>query len=519
MREKKASAKAFEPEDRVRLKPVFGLRPGVYLAILYSAVLLTVLFFALVRPGIRNPGARVVFSSEPSGAALRIDGVHAGTSPSAFFVPAGNREMEVVLPGFETARFQSAIPSRVFASRPFPRRYRLSVTLTSADPAAALALSAAEHARWSFGGEPSPSWQIPRSLSEGVYRMGSAAAGEEAAGILAASARFAVTRAGLRDLVRAKTLADGGGNSPSPLSLARSISGAAAFLADNPAAALWLAETLPPDSAGVLVSSDWYLSRLAGLAEASVGESLAPNPAATAAGEAGLPAGQIRVGGLLFVGLGGGALAQGQPVPRLVPVEPFMVSVAQVPPAVFADFLDANPWWSRDNLEELKRQGLATDDYLADFGPIAPGGGWTSAGVNAVSWHAARAFCEWLTGLLPDALSGWEVRLPTEAEWEFAAKSARLWDNFNGLFVPNNGSWEWSLEPYSPLPFLAAPPWAVDAVGSPERPVRGGSWLNAAGITNVETRAFLPPASSSPFVSFRPVIARQSPLPPGRPER
>jgi len=40
MREKKAPAKAFEPEDKVRLKPVLGLRPGVYLALIYSAALL-----------------------------------------------------------------------------------------------------------------------------------------------------------------------------------------------------------------------------------------------------------------------------------------------------------------------------------------------------------------------------------------------------------------------------------------------------------------------------------------------
>jgi len=511
MREKKAPVKAFEPEDKVRLKPLFGLRPGVYLAVAYSAVLLTILFFTLVFPGIRNPGARVVFSSEPCGAALRIDGVHAGTSPSRFFVPAGRREMEIVLPGFETVRMESVIPRRAFASRPFPRRYRLSVTLTTTDPVAALAISASEYAQWSFGGEPSVSWQVPRTLSEGVYRIGPAAAGGEAAEILAASARFAVTRAALRDLVRAKTLADGGGSSPSPLGLARSVSDITAFLADNPASAMWLAELLPPASASVLISSDWYQRQLAGFAETVAAESLAPNPATVSPHEAGLPVGQIRVGGLLFTGLGGGTLVQGEPFPHRVPVEPFLISATQVPPSVFADFLDANPRWGRDNLEELERYGLASGDYLADFGILSPGGGWTGTGVNAVSWFAAKAFCEWLTSMLPDALSGWEVRLPTESEWEFAAKSARLWDNFNGVFVPNNGSWEWCANPYSPLPFFAASSGAIDAVGSPERPVRGGSWLNAAGITNVETRAFLPPASASPFVSFRPIIARRGP--------
>ena len=490
----------------MRLKPVFGLRPGVWLAAVYSAAILTALFFVLLFPGLRNPGARVVFESEPWGAAIRIDGVYAGASPASFFVPAGARSAEVSLPGFETATSEHAIPRRAFASRFFPRRYRLFVRLEAEDPLAVLGLSASEFAAWSFGGEATPTWQVPRTLSEGVYRMGAAAAGDEAAGIIAASARFASTRAGLRDLVRAKTLAEGGGGSPSPLALARSVSQIAAFLDENDAGAAWLAGLLTDGAADALVSSDWYRRGR----ETAV-EALAPNPAATAPHEAGLPMGQIRVEGLLFAGLGGGTLVQGEPFPHPVQVGPFFVSATQVPPSVFADFVDANPKWGRENLAELMALGLATGDYLADFGQLSPGGDWAGAGVNAVSWFAAAAFCEWLTSRLPPQLYGWEVRLPTEAEWEFAAKSARLWDGFGGVFVPNNGSWEWCADPFSPLPFFPAPAWAVAAVGSPERPVRGGSWLNAAGITNVETRAFLPPAGSSPFVSFRPVIARRNP--------
>jgi len=510
MRKKEAPAKGFEPGDAVRLKPAFGLRPGVWLAVAYSAALLAVIFFALLWPGIRRPGATVVFSSEPSGAALRVDGAYAGTSPARLFVPAGSRELEIVMPGFETARMERRVPARVFAHRPLARSYRLSVELSAADPLAALAISAAEFAEWSFGGEPSAFWQVPRSLSEGVYRAGPAAAGEEAAGLLAAAAAFAVTRSGLRDLVRAKALADSGGISPSPLGLARSVSEVAAFLAEHPASALWLASALPANSASALASSEWHRRQAAGFADVAASESLAPNPAVTAPSDVGLPAGQVSVGGLLFAGLGGGVLARAEPFPHLAAVEPFMVSATQVPPSIFDDFLRANPQWGRDGLGALESQGLASGDYLADFGPLSPGGDWTGAGASAVSWFAARAFCEWLTSMLPAAFYGWEVRLPTEAEWEFAARSAQMWGNFGGVFVPNGGSWEWCGEPFSPLPFIAAPPWAVAAVGSPERPVRGGSWLPAAGITSVQTRGFLPPASSSPFVSFRPVIARKS---------
>jgi formylglycine-generating enzyme required for sulfatase activity len=136
------------------------------------------------------------------------------------------------------------------------------------------------------------------------------------------------------------------------------------------------------------------------------------------------------------------------------------------------------------------------------------------SGVGSVSWFAANAFCEWLTGKLPDSFSGWEVRLCTETEWEYAAKSVQRWDGRGGVSGTDGGAWEWCYNPYSPLPFLAASPEAGDKVGSPERPVRGGSLLNTASPINPETRASLPPSACSPFVSFRPIIARQRTLTP-----
>ena len=486
-----------------------GLRPGVYLAVIYGAVLLAALFFVLLFPGITNPGSVVVFTSDPVGAALRVDDLYAGSSPCRVFVPQGSRVLEVVLPGFAPERFERDIPGRVFASKLFPRRYDLSVSLSAADPADALAIAAADYAAWSFGGEPTVDWQVPLSLSEGVYRIGFDAAGEQAGGVIAAAARFAVTRAALRDLARAKILAGSGGVSPSPLSLVRSVSEITAYLSDNPSSAAWLADTLPADSAAVLISSAWYQNQLAAFAELIAQETLSAPPERTA-GLAGMPpVSQIRVGGLLFTAMGGGSLVMGEPFPRRFAVEPFMVCTTEVPSPAFADFIDANPQWHPSQREALEAQGLATTEYIADFGGISAGGNRSGVGMGAVSWYAAEAFCQWLSGKLPPAFSGWEIRLPTEVEWEYAAKSVHRWNNHSGVFFPD-AVWEWCIDPYSPLPSLDAPQQAVTSVGSPERTIRGGSWLNAAGSTNLETRAFLPPASSSPFVMFRPVIARKA---------
>jgi formylglycine-generating enzyme required for sulfatase activity len=506
---KKNPTTTYEHDDRVKLKPFLGMRPGVYLAAIYGAILFVALFFILLFPGMVNPGSVVVFSSEPAGAALRVDGVYAGSSPCRVFIPKGRHVLEAVLPGFAPERAERDIPGQVFASKLFPRRYGFSVTLSAADPAGVLLSSAADYAAWSFGGEPTAAWQVPLSLSEGAYRVGLDAAAEEAQGIIFAAARFAVTRAALRDLARAKTLAGSGGIPPSPVSLVRSVSEIAAYLSGNPSSAAWLADTLPADSAAVLISSAWYQNQLAAFAGLIAQETLSPPPKETA-GLAGMPPeSQIRVGGLLFAAIGGGSLVMGEPFPHRFAVEPFMICTTEVPSPAFADFIDANPQWHPSRRETLEEQGLATTEYIADFGGIGAGLNRPGAGQGAVSWHAAQAFCQWLSLRLPVAYSGWEVRLPTEAEWEYAAKSVRSWGAGSGVFFPD-GVWEWCADPYSPLPFLDAPQETIAAVGSPDRAVRGGSWLNAAGSTSLETRASLPPASSSPFVMFRPVIARKA---------
>jgi len=502
MRAKIQADNTFEPDDQVRLKPKLGLRPGVYLAVVYGFVILLVLYFVLLHPGLSRPGAVVVFTSEPWGAALRVDGVYAGTSPCRVFVPKGRRDFEAVLPGFTPERVEAEIPGRVFASLLFPRRFPLYTKLNASEPLKPLETASSEFAAWSFGPEPTASWQIPMVLSEGVYRAGSASV--NAGGILSAAARFAVTRAGLRDLVRAKNLSANGGNAASPLSLIRSVSDIVSFLDGNAGAAAWLADTLPQEQAALLISSSWYENQLAGHAAIIAQESLsAPPGEPTVMGNP--PLRQIRVAGLMFTGLNGGSLAQMEPFPHLVPIEPFMICSTPVPTPAFADFLDANPQWDpSDQREALESRGLATGEYLADY---EAGTGRVITGISAVSWYAAQAFCEWLGTKLPDSLSGYTVRLPTESEWEYAVKSAEKWGRKE--FLVRGNMWEWCGNPYSHLPFISAPPEAIAAVGSSEYPLRGGSMLNAATPGNPETRASLPPESCSPFVSFRPVIVRK----------
>jgi hypothetical protein len=94
---------------------------------------------------------------------------------------------------------------------------------------------------------------------------------------------------------------------------------------------------------------------------------------------------------------------------------------------------------------------------------------------NALHWHTAMTYCDWLT-----ALTGRKFRLPTEAEWERAAKSegadvaptgkgtraaAESRPNALGFKDLVGNVWELCLEPMNPPGFGAV--------------YRGGSWDTA----------------------------------------
>jgi hypothetical protein len=428
----------------------------VYLSVIYLFVILLIFFLVFINPGLRNPCAAIMLATYPQGAALRVNGVYMGTSNGKIVVPAGSHRIEVILPGFKPETLQMDIPGRVFGSALFPKKYPLNVTLQAVDPAAVLVGAAAEFAAWGFGGEAVSTWQVPLILSEGAYRTGSEARGSrEIAEIINAAARFTVTRAGLRDLVRAKALIDNGGQVPSPASIFNTVSEIASFLADNAGSAAWLASILGRHGSDV-ISSKWFVQEQL---RAGALSGLPANPRELAQ--------PLELAGISFLPVTGGRFILGEPFPYEANVESFYISASLAPFSVFTAFL-----------EETQQ-------------PVRQEYGESGGRITGVPWQTARDFCAWLSARLPASMTEWEVRLPAEAEWEYAAAQYKL-----QLTSLN----EWCEDPYSPLPFFKASPAAVNAVGSPERSIR-------CVDTGVSARTSLPVNVLSPFVSFRPVIA------------
>jgi hypothetical protein len=421
----------------------------VYLTFLYSFFLIVVLFFLLLFPGLKNPGAVLTVKTEPAGAAVRIDGVYMGTAGSKIPVQKGTHTIEAVMPGFESQSAVEEIPARYLGSLFFPLRYNVEFTLKTSDPVAAFALYAADYAEWTFAGEPTASWQIPMSLSEGAYRAGHVKEPSyDMQQILLASSNFAVTKAAVRDLIRAKILLDNCGNAPAPTALVSSISDILKFLSRNQDSVKWLSKVLPREQASVIEASQWFKNR----------SGAPPKPQISSAAES------VRMAGVDFIRFSSG----------------FMISESPVSMSLFETFLNENPQW-REHQTDYFPQEISSYPWEIDKDII-----------TGATWYAAQAFCDWIA-LRMSVPSGMEVRLPTEEEWTAAA---------NSIGNMKNLGWEWCADPFAPLQIATVSPQAKQAVGSPERSLRGRQTQSSA-----ETRASLPPDLSSPIVTFRIAIA------------
>jgi formylglycine-generating enzyme required for sulfatase activity len=152
--------------------------------------------------------------------------------------------------------------------------------------------------------------------------------------------------------------------------------------------------------------------------------------------------------------------------------------------------------------------------------------------VEGVSWDDAQKFCEALTA----KKDGYRYRLPTEAEWEYAARGGDVRSHYGNLdevswYRDNSGGsthpvgekkpnafglydtlgnvWEWvndwyRLDYYSHSP-EADPPGPL--MGE-FRVARGGSWRGVArGLARVSSRYVLRPSVRSIVVGFRCVRA------------
>ena len=199
-----------------------------------------------------------------------------------------------------------------------------------------------------------------------------------------------------------------------------------------------------------------------------------------------------------------------RPVHRVY-VDAFAMATTQVTNEEYGRFLNATgrerpPFWNDPNFNE----------------PRQP--------VVAVSWFDAVAYCEWLS-----AETGEVCRLPTEAEWERAARGGvdghlfpwgdespqsrprygELWQNgpepvgqsepnAYGLYEMCENVHEWCSDWFAPDYYAISPERNPQGAEKGERrSSRGGSWRHHIKISRCSTRSSIPPEFQYADYGFR----------------
>jgi formylglycine-generating enzyme required for sulfatase activity len=261
-------------------------------------------------------------------------------------------------------------------------------------------------------------------------------------------------------------------------------------------------------------------------------------------------------------------LAAGSVFPQASSPKPEAPDFVEIPAGPFTMGADrARDSMAFDNERWSPAQGEGTVDVpafliarrevtVSDFKKFAQAGKWSIdrravAGgddhpVTYVSWTDALAYCRWLETTLktsswtPPRIAqalgdGWRVTLPTEAEWEKAARGTdrrrfpwgdeprRDRANFgSGATVPAGqiacaecahglsdmagNVWEWTRSPLQPYPYDPSDDRSnldADALWV----IRGGGFSDTPQLIRTTTRTAAEPGARRPFIGFRVVIS------------
>ena len=256
-------------------------------------------------------------------------------------------------------------------------------------------------------------------------------------------------------------------------------------------------------------------------------------------------------------GVPGSDLAPGT-IPEFVeiPGGPFPMGAD---PARDSQALDNERWPAgHDNMVEVATFYLARHEVtVGQFAAFASAGTWPvdpralsgppNHPVTFVSWPDALAYCRWLEATLkgspatPPAIrdrleAGWRVTLPTEAEWEKAAKGTdrRIYpwgdhprpDRANygskgttpagqfacpecpfGLLDMSGNVWEWTASPYQPYPYnpeIDPAQLEADALWV----MRGGHFGDPPRLVRTTVRGAADPGARRAFIGFRPAVSQ-----------
>ncbi|MFN3742401.1 MAG: NACHT domain-containing protein [Anaerolineales bacterium] len=155
--------------------------------------------------------------------------------------------------------------------------------------------------------------------------------------------------------------------------------------------------------------------------------------------------------------------------------------------------------------------------------------------VVGINWYEAEAYCRWLTTQIISLPPGYVVRLPTEEEWERAARGTEGWEYPWGSEFQRTAANTWESAPQSSSGLggttpVCTYPQGISPVGAWDmsgnvwewlnawydeehryRVVRGGSWIGYQWFARASFCNWSIPLTFNDDLGFRPVIAPEHP--------
>ncbi|MAG14146.1 MAG: hypothetical protein CMN78_06080 [Spirochaetales bacterium] len=517
----------------VKLKPLLGIKPGAYLTFLYVLVGAGLLFLLLFLPGIRRNGTLYTVSTVPRGAAVFVDGKYAGSTPTKAFVQKGEHEVTIRRKYFVTQAIQISTRGRLLGSLFVPRREIISQSLEIDTLKELIVGGFADLSEWALVDRFGPSYQPPYLISDIINDIYSATKTTASAATFDASLidefllqalAAADNPITIADLVRGTLLHESKGLIPTPDTLVLGIRRLAVLKQAYKNLPLLIPAVLPALATVKYRESDWFLETVASYRQVLERyNAIEPERIRDERIIRGLPFVRVPAGEFAF-GMPTGA-SQSNELPHPASVGELYMLKGEVTRDAYAEFVAQSPEWHPDNKRDLIDRNAVDDQYLNDFPDQLPG----DLPVSFVSYNAAQAFAAWFETTLPEAWGGFEVRLPTEVEWEWAAKLSSTEEEASGDLhadgpAPLQGRlgvealmgslWEWCVTWYQPAAYFLSS-W-TPIVEEPtemrgaEVVVRGGSWVNRTEdrISPV-TRGSQPPEWCTPFTGFRIVMVKK----------